>query len=195
MKALCGSALCCLGARKSNHWEQSAMRVPVTDRPAFRELVERLQSKVFFLSYALLGNVQQADEAAQKIFATVHRKHCVKREGDDLRWIYQLTVDQCLNTLRTRRLRKFFAELMRSPSGPQANELAESTVESHQDLLVRALSNVPDRERALLALREVADQPIEDIAVIMRMDSSAVRRRLFVARRRFLASWSLAAEK
>ena len=190
-----GSALCCLGARKSNHWEQSATRAAATDRPAFREFVERLQSKVFSLSYALLGNVQQADEAAQKVFVAVHRKHCVKQERDDLTWIYQLTIDQCLNTLRTRRLRKFFSELMRSLSGRQANELADSTVESRQDLLVRALANVPDRERVLLALREVAEQPIENIAAIMRMDSSAVRRRLFVARRRFLASWSLAAEK
>jgi len=49
---------------------------------------------------------------------------------------------------------------------------------------------LPERERALLVLREVADQPVEDIAKIMSMDQSAVRKQLFSARQRLLSAVS-----
>lgn len=92
-------------------------------------------------------------------------------------------------------MRKFFVGLIGRLSSQKPTELARSTAESNQDRLQRALSTVTDKERALLVLREVADQPVEDIAAIMHMDLPAVRRRLFVARKRLLAIWSSAAEK
>ena len=195
MKGLCESAECCSGARNPNAGQRWLTRVRAPDRRAFQELVEKLQSKVFSLAYALLGDAQQADEAAQKVFVTIHRKHYVDRQRDDIRWVYQLAVDQCLDALRTRRLRKFFVGLIGRLSSRKPTELAGSIVESHQDLLLRALSMVPAKERALLVLREVADQPVEEIAAIMHMDLPAVRRQLFVARRRLQASLSSAAEK
>ena len=194
MKGLCESAECCPGARNPNAGRKWLTPVRGPDGRAFRELVEKQQSKVSSLTYALLGDAKQADEAAQKVFVTIHRKRYIDQQRDDIRWVYQLAVDQCLATLRTRRLRKFFMGLKGRLSSWKPTELTGSTVESHQDLLLRALSRVTDKERALLVLREVADQPVEDIAAIMRMDRSAVLRRLFLARQRLLAAWSSAAE-
>lgn len=194
MKGLCESARCCSDARNPNAEQKWLTRVRGPDRHAFRELVEKLQSKVSSLTYALLGDAKQADEAAQKVFVTIHRKNYIDQQRDDIRWVYQLAVDQCLAALRSRRLKRFFMGLIGRPSSWKPTELTRSTVESHQDLLLRALSRVTDKERALLVLREVADQSVEDIAAIMRMDRSAVLRRLFVARKRLLAVWSSAAE-
>jgi RNA polymerase sigma-70 factor (ECF subfamily) len=191
MKGLCESARCCQGARNPNAGQERLTHVRGPDRRAFRELVEKLRSKVSSLTYALLGDAKQADEAAQKVFVTIHRKHYIDQQRDDIRWVYQLAIDQCLAAMRTRRLRKFFMGLIGRPSSWKPTELTGSTVESH---LLRALSRVTDKERALLVLREVADQPVEDIAAIMRMDRSAVLRRLFVARKRLLAVWSSSAE-
>lgn len=73
MKGLCESAVCCPAARNRNDRKQCVTRVGAPDHRAFRELVEKLQSKVFSLAYALLGDAKQADEAAQKVFVTIHR--------------------------------------------------------------------------------------------------------------------------
>jgi DNA-directed RNA polymerase specialized sigma24 family protein len=68
-------------------------------------------------------------------------------------------------------------------------------VNSQRVFLLRALAVVPDKERALLVLREIAAQPVEGIAEIMHMDSATVRRKLVGARRRLLTSMSAVAEK
>lgn len=47
-------------------------------------------------------------------------------------------------------------------------------------LLVRGLPWSPDKERALLVLNEVADQPVEVIAEIMNLGSIAVTRGSFL---------------
>lgn len=51
--------------------------------------------------------------------------------------------------------------------------------------IVRALSKLPEKERALLVLKEVVDQTVEEIADIMDLEPAAVRRRLSAARQKF----------
>jgi RNA polymerase sigma-70 factor (ECF subfamily) len=177
-----------------NRDAQLSRNVQAPDRLAFRELVDKLQSRVFSVSYALLGDPQEADEAAQSVFVTIYRKaRWIDKDGDYLKWVYQLAIDQCFSALRTRRLRKSFRWLVGNRSN--TTQLTDLTGRNRQGPLLRALALIPDKERALLVLREVADQPVEDIAEIMHMDSQAVRRQLFVARRRLQASLSSAAEK
>jgi RNA polymerase sigma-70 factor (ECF subfamily) len=195
MKALCefaeyGGSVRNPGNREAQLWRNVRER----DRVAFRELVDKLQGKVFSVSYALLGDPQEADEAAQSVFVTIYRKaRWIDPEGDYLKWVYQLAIDQCFIALRTRRLRKSFAWLVGHRSN--TTQVTDLTGRNRQGPLLRALSLIPDEERALIVLREVADQSVEDIAEIMRVDPSAVRRRLFEARQKLLARLPSAAER
>ena len=187
MKALCEFAK--YGGSASNRDAQLSRNVQAPDRLAFRELVEKFQSKVFSVSYALLGDEQEADEAAQSVFVTIYRKaQWIDHEGDYLKLVYQLAIDRCFSALRTRRLRKSFAWLFGHRSN--TTQVTDLTGRNRQAPLLRALSLIPDKERALLVLREVANQSVEDIAEIMHMESLAVRRHLFDARRRLQASLS-----
>lgn len=62
MKALCGLGKCCAKTRELDGWRTQQAQNHIS----FRDLVEQLQSKIFSLSYALLGNASEADTAAQK---------------------------------------------------------------------------------------------------------------------------------
>ena len=195
MKAPCEFAE--YGGSASNPSDREAQlsrKVKAPNRLAFRELVERLQGKVFSVSYALLGDPEEADEAAQKVFVTIYRQaRWIDEDGDYLKWVYKLVTDQCFSALRTRRVRKSLAWLVGHRSN--TTQVADLTKRNLQGPLLRALSLIPDKERALLVLTEVANRPIEDIAEIMHMDSQAVRRQLFGARRRLQANLSSAEEK
>ena len=195
MKALCEFPECCGGAGNPGNREAQLLKnIQAPDRLAFRELVDKFQSKVFSVSYALLGDAREADEAAQRVFVTMYRKaRWIDQEGDYLKLVYQLAIDQCFDELRTRRLRKSFAWLLGHWSN--TTQLTELTGRNRQGLLLRALSLIPDKERALLVLREVANQSVEDIAEIMHMESQVVRRKLFVARKKLQGSLSSPAEK
>jgi RNA polymerase sigma-70 factor (ECF subfamily) len=188
MKALCEFAECCGANNPGNRDAQLLKNIQAPGRLAFREIVEAYQNRVFSVSYALLGDAQEADEAAQKVFAAIYRTHYIDRERNEIRWVYRLTVKQCLGVLRTRRRHKFFAWLTGRSSDSTVAELPAAPGRGQKVLLLRAFSMVSDKERALLVLSEVANQSVEDIAEIMHMESPAVRRRLFVARKRLLAS-------
>lgn len=69
---------------------------------------------------------------------------------------------------------------MSDPNGMPATD--EKRV---QTLVFRGLSKLPEKERALLVLKEVVDQTVEEIADIMDLEPAAVRRRLSAARQRF----------
>ncbi len=174
---------------------QLLKQVQARDRIAFRELVEQLQSKVFSVLYALLGNASEADVAAQKVFVRLyHTVACVAQHHDPVKYTYRLAIDQCLVELRMRRLRKLFSWLAGSTLIPDANGLPKNAENRERTLVVRSLSMLPDKERTLLVLKEVAGQTVEEIADIMHLDAAVVRRRLFAARQRFRTSVSAAEE-
>lgn len=181
MKRPCGSAEC---ARDGDSREVQLVKQPhLLDEVAFREIVEQLKSKIFSLSYALLGNASDADVAAQKVFVRLYRNvGPVGPQHNLIKFAYRLAIHQCCVELRLRRLRKFFGLVTRPASTSDPNGLPDKN--RGRILVFQALSMLPDRERVLLVLREVADQTVEEIADIMQLDPATVRRRLFAARQR-----------
>jgi RNA polymerase sigma-70 factor (ECF subfamily) len=164
-------------------------QVQANDRIAFREVVEQLKNKVYSVSYALLGNASEADVAAQKIFVRLyHAAGRVGRQRDLMKCAYRFAIDQCMVELRRRRIRKLFGWLVGPTSIPDPNALAKTDENRERILVVRSLSMLSDKERALLVLKEIADQTVEEIADIMHLEPATVRRRLYDARQRFRIS-------
>lgn len=192
MRSVYAFVECCAATRDSDGRGAPLLKcVQAQDQIAFREIVERLQSKIFSVSFALLGSAPEADAVAQRIFACLYRTvRPVARQQNLTQYAYRLAIGQCLIELRRRRVRKLFAWLTRSASIPERNRLPTTDESRGRILALRYLAMLPERERALLVLREVADQPVEDIAKIMSMDQSAVRKQLFSARQRLLSAVS-----
>lgn len=159
--------------------------VQVDDQIDFRQVVEQLHGRVVSVCYALLGNASEADVVAQKVFVRLYRTvRPGARRRDFLKCAYRLAIDQCLVELRMRHVRKLFPWLTRSMPIPERNRLPAADESSDRLLAVRCLSMLPERQRALLVLKEVAGEPVEQIAAIMNMDSGAVRAHLFSARQK-----------
>lgn len=192
MKPVYAFVECCAATRDSDGGDLPLLKcVQAQDQIAFREIVERLQSKIFSVSYALLGSAPEADAVAQNVFVRLYRTvRPVARWQDIPQYAYRLAIDQCLVELRRRRVRKLFAWLTRSAPIPERNRLPATDESRGRILALHYLAMLPKRERALLVLREVADQPVEDIAKIMSMDPGAVRKHLFSARQRLLIAVS-----
>src|SRR5580700_11709931 len=74
--------------------EEAALvrRVQARDEMAFREIVERHQSKVFSIIYGILRNRNDAEDIAQQVFAKVY--FSIKNfdfRSSLLTWIYKIT--------------------------------------------------------------------------------------------------------
>lgn len=186
MKRLCRLAQCCAGTGDPGIRDAHTLKqVQTHEHIVFHDVVEQLKGRVFSVSYALLADASQADVAAQKVFARLyHTGAYVAQQHDLVKYIYRLVIDQCFVELRMRRLRKLFSCLSRAKSIPDLARIKTDT-NRERTLVVRGLSKLPDVERALLVLKEVADQSVEEIAEIMCLAPPVVRRRLFAARQSF----------
>src|ERR1700693_2728220 len=93
--------------------EEAALvrRVQARDEMAFREVVERYQSKVFSIIFGILRNRNDAEDIAQQVFAKVY--FSIKNfdfRSSLLTWIYKITVNECYDYLRKKRVRKLVYE-------------------------------------------------------------------------------------
>src|SRR6516162_7581751 len=86
-------------------------RVQAKDDLAFREIVERYQAKVFSIIYGILRNRNDAEDIAQQVFAKIY--FSIKNfdfRSSLLTWIYKITVKECYDYLRKKRVRKLVYE-------------------------------------------------------------------------------------
>src|ERR1700737_4369703 len=93
--------------------EEAALvrRVQARDEMAFREIVERYQTKVFSIIYGILRNHNDAEDISQQVFAKVY--FSIKNfdsRSSLLTWIYKITVNECYDYLRKKRVRKLVYE-------------------------------------------------------------------------------------
>src|ERR1051326_5035874 len=93
--------------------EEAALvrRVQARDEIAFREIVERYQTKVFSIIYGILRNHNDAEDIAQQVFAKVYFSiRNFDFRSSLLTWIYKITVNECYDYLRKKRVRKLVYE-------------------------------------------------------------------------------------
>ncbi len=86
-------------------------RAQTGDEIAFRELVERYQSKVFSIIHGIVRQRNDVEDIAQQVFAKVY----FSLRNFDFRsslitWIYKITVNECFDYLRKKKVRKLVYE-------------------------------------------------------------------------------------
>src|SRR5690349_10077805 len=138
-------------------------RVQAKDEIAFREIVERYQSKVFSIIYGILRNHNDAEDIAQQVFAKIYFSiGNFDFRSSLLTWIYKITVNECYDYLRKKRVRKLVYESDFSQEDAQRMEASEPAVDgsvpadtrlAQRDLILKLLSKVSEEERSLILLK------------------------------------------
>ena len=162
--------------------EELVRRYLAGDAQAFTSLVERHQARVFNVALRVLGNPDDARDAAQDAFLTVVRKLSQFR-GDAAftTWLHRVTVNACYDMLRKRR-RTPMLRLARDEDdpmpdlGPPVPDHADATADTID--VGRALREIPDDYRIVLVLADVQDLPYEEIARVLDIPIGTVKSRV-----------------
>jgi RNA polymerase sigma-70 factor, ECF subfamily len=171
-------------------------RVQAGDELAFREIVERYQSKVFSIIYGILRNHNDAEDIAQQVFAKVY----FSIKGFDFRssvltWVYKITVNECYDYLRKKKVRKLVYESDFSQEDAQRMEASEPAVASgapvdtrlaNRDLALQLLSKVSQEDRNLILLKEVEGHSVEELAGMTGLNENTIKVKLFRTRQKLL---------
>ena len=112
--------------------EEAALvrRVQAHDELAFREIVDRYQSKVFSIIFGILRNRNDAEDIAQQVFAKVYFSiRNFDFRSSLLTWIYKITVNECYDYLRKKRVRKLVYESDFSEEDAQRMEASDPAID------------------------------------------------------------------
>jgi RNA polymerase sigma-70 factor (ECF subfamily) len=160
------------------------------DISAFRELVEKFKKKIFYISFDILGDYQEAEDISQEVFIKIFRSiNKFKKDAKMSTWIYQITVNTCIDAIR----RKKAKPTIQIDEGKLADYWAVdsllsakiSSPESSADAsllqikIQEALNKISDRERAVFVMRHYNELSINEIADVMKISSGTVKSFLF----------------
>ncbi len=171
-------------------------RVQAKDEMAFREIVERYQSKVFSIIYGILRNHNDAEDISQQVFAKIYFSiGNFDFRSSLLTWIYKITVNECYDYLRKKRVRKLVYEsdfseddtllMQNSQTAVDATPPVDETLEQ-RDLLIKLLSKVSEEDRSLMLLKEVEGHSVEELAQMTGMNENTIKVKLFRTRQKLL---------
>ncbi len=163
---------------------------------AFREIVERYQSKVFSIIFGILRNRNDAEDIAQQVFAKVYFSiRSFDFRSSLLTWIYKITVNECYDYLRKRRVRKLVyesdfseedsARMSNSEMSMDQSPSAETRL-SQRDYVSKLLSRVSEEDRTLMLLKEVEGRSVEELSRMTGMNENTIKVKLFRARQKLL---------
>lgn len=171
-------------------------RVQAGDELAFREIVERYQAKVFSIIYGILRNRNDAEDIAQQVFTKIYFSvGNFDFRSSLLTWIYKITVNECYDYLRKKRVRKLVYESDFSQEDAQRMEASEPAVSSeapvdsrlaNRDLIVKLLAKVSEEDRNLILLKEVEGHSVEELAGMTGLNENTIKVKLFRTRQKLL---------
>jgi RNA polymerase sigma-70 factor, ECF subfamily len=171
-------------------------RAQAGDEGAFREIVERYQTKVFSIIHGIVRQRNDVEDIAQQVFAKVY----VSIKSFDFRsslitWIYKITVNECFDYLRKRKVRKLVYESDLSEDEVRRVENTEPSVDrqtpadaslARRDYVLKLLTRVSEEERMLLMLKEVEGYSVEELSERTGMNENTIKVKLFRARQKLV---------
>lgn len=169
------------------------------DRSAFAVLVERHHRPLFNFVLRVVRDTGVAEELTQEAFLKVVQKAAdFKHEARFSTWLYAIGRNLSIDHLRKRRLRQHASldqARGKEADGPSLGEVlpdphprsnVERTAVSGEiaDTLLRAIEGLPEDQREVFLLREIANLPFKDIAEATSSGENTVKSRMRYALQR-----------
>jgi RNA polymerase sigma-70 factor (ECF subfamily) len=176
--------------------EEAALvrRVQAADQMAFAEVVAHYQSKVFSIIYGILRNHNDAEDIAQQVFTKVYFSiRSFDFRSSLLTWIYKITVNECYDYLRKKKVRKLLYESDFSAEDASRMEHREPARDqtppmdvtlARRDLVMKLLARLSEEDRNLLLLKEVEGHSVEELAEMTGINENTIKVKLFRARQK-----------
>jgi len=181
--------------QRSNEEDLWIDRAAQGDDDAFAQIVDSYQIPVYNLCYRMLGNKEEAEDAAQETFLRAYRN--LKRYDPKRKfatWLLSIASHYCIDRLRRRRLKLVSLDDLlpkrgrgASTPGAEINYLQRE----HAEEIRSMLDGIGEKDRAAVILRYWYDFSYEEIAKSLSLSLPAVKSRLHRTRREMANRWSV----
>jgi len=155
---------------------------------AFEELVRRYESRVYNITYRLLGNEDDAAEALQDTFIRAYRSISrFKFKSSFYTWLYRIATNVSLTKLRRRKTQDTISldEPIRNTDDlqfdiPDAHATPEQAFEQKRlrEKLQKAIDRLPAEYRTVVVMRDLQGLSNEEVSKTLGLSIPAVKSRL-----------------
>ena len=147
------------------------------DQSAFTTVIARHRDRLWAISLRTMGNPDDAADALQDALLAAHRGAAGFR-GDAAvtTWLHRVVVNACLDRLRRMKARP----TVPLPEHDAAHPIEPSDPIARRELAMeigKALSSIPDDQRAALVLVDVEGYSVEEAAAILQCPPGTVKSR------------------
>ena len=180
------------------------------DAQAFNFLIWRWQTPIYNFCLRYSGSRDDALDLAQKTFIKCYHSLGQLNNADRFgSWLYQIALNQCRDHSRNRYYKYHVlddpenfgsreADAVPTMPSQTSNDRSnpEWTTEQAdlQDILTRALSELPDEQKTVIILKEYQDLTFRDIAEVLKESENTVKSRLYYGLRtlrKILTKWNI----
>jgi RNA polymerase sigma-70 factor, ECF subfamily len=152
------------------------------DAQASHELYVRYRDRVFNLAAYTLGDRVQAEDVLQNVFMKAFRALSKFRcESSFATWLYRITINECHDHHRSRTAAWVsFEEIQGSGEDLDQNSVTEQSHARRESraIIQQAVSQLPAKLRAVVALRYAEELSYEEIALVLGCAPGTVASRL-----------------
>jgi len=161
-----------------------ARRAASGDQASFAEIVRLHQGAVYNVAYRMLGNRQDAEDAAQDTFIRAYQffdRFDVNRPLAP--WLKRITVNVCLNRIKADKPASSLDDKLPQPKEPGFGPEAQTVYSQRAERIRSEITNLPPHFRAVIELRHFQELSYDEIARALKRPLSTVKSDLFRARK------------
>ena len=164
-------------------------RARAGDALAFERIMLATEQRVVSIAWRMLGNSDDARDAAQEVYLRVFKYLARFRAGEDFRgWIYRITINVCHDLARKRSMTTTrvsemdFGEEHAAVEDPATDPETRTLHQQQLAMVRRALHVLSTKERAALVLRDLEGLSTEEVARALGSRPVTVRSQVSSAR-------------
>src|SRR6478736_3140124 len=154
-------------------------KVKKGDQDAFADIVEYHKDKLFHLCYRMLGNREEAQDAAQEAFIRAYVNiHSYDTSKKFSTWLFRIATNLCIDRIRKKKPDYYLDANVPGTDGlnmysqiAASGELPEEEVERMelQERIHYEIGRLPDKYRSVIILRYIEELPLQEIGDILKL--------------------------
>ncbi|MGE8033544.1 RNA polymerase subunit sigma-24 [Lysinibacillus sp. KCTC 33748] len=167
-------------------------QVQTGDIHAYTEIIRCFQKPIYIYCYYLLGNKEEAEDASQDIFIKgleniSHFSYTVSFSA----WLYKIAHHHCIDLIKKKNKGfKFWTSFKKDHAYKHTHEQGFQ----YDDIIHELLEQLHMDERRILLLRSIEEYSFDEIASIMELKPTTVRKKYERLRKKLLKKNKLGGE-
>jgi len=154
-----------------------------SDGPAFVALLERYQDRVWRVCYRLMGNAEDANDAAQEVFVRLFlQRDKFAGRSKYATWVHGITIRTCLLLRRSHGRRRRHESTARDIESHRQEQCDRHEGTAAALDLMQMLETLDDEDRALLIMKYAEGHSYDELAGMFNLSVSACKMKISRAR-------------